>query len=426
MGNAIAKKLISYLILSTIFIVGEPLVEIGFYLLWYHIVYIFFAIYIILVFHSIGKNLLTFILILIVYSLLTYQYSVGLVFKQLINLTFVIFVSYGFLRHEKFDFYEIFRKYSVCCKVVLIIGFIQVLLFSLRLESLYFEVFPYLKVTNINVRMQSVTSEPSFLSFIFVPILFVSFYNLFYDHVFFFNKKWSVAFVIGYVLTFSAVGYVSIMLILLLLYFQNFTLRKLSYVFFVFFGISVVAYVAYQNLEGIKKRVDDTYYGITEGIIANEEYTKVNLSTYALLSNAYVTKRSLEDRPLTGAGLGNYSAIYDKYIPSRLKEYYALSNEEASSLALRLLAETGLVGFLTFCFFILRFRIKSNLSFSDDQKFLWLFNSSIFVLAILLLLRSGDYSATGRILFFLIYYYTYCKINYGIEEFQGSSALTYR
>ena len=426
MGNAIAKKLISYLILSTIFIMGKPIVEIGFYLHWYHIVYIFFAIYSIIVFHSISRNVLTFIVILTVYSLLTYQYSVGLVFKQLINLTFVIFVSYSFIRHEKFDFYEIFRKYAVCCKVVLIIGFIQVLLYSLGLESLYFAVFPYLKETNINIRMQSVTLEPSFLAFTFVPILFMSFYNLFYNQVFFFNKKWSVAFVVGYVLTFSAVAYVSILMVLFVLYFQNFTLRKLSYMVFVFFGIWALAYIAYQNLEEIKKRVDDTYLGITEGIIANEGYTKVNLSTYALLSNAYVTKRSLENRPFTGAGLGNYPALYEKYIPSRLKAYYALSSEEASSLALRLLAETGLIGFLMFCFFILRFRIKSNLLFSADQKFLWLFNSSIFVLAILLLLRSGDYSATGRILFFVIYYYTYCKINDSREDYQVISPLPYR
>ena len=164
--------------------------------------------------------------------------------------------------------------------MVLIIGFIQVLLFSLQLESLYFAVLPYLKVTNINARMQSVTLEPSFLSYTFVPILFMSFYNLFHDQVLFFNKKWSVAFVVGYVLIFSAVAYFSMMLILLLLYFQNFTLRKLSYVFFVLFGISILAYIAYQNLEEIKKRVDDTYFGITEGIIANEGYTKVNLSTY--------------------------------------------------------------------------------------------------------------------------------------------------
>lgn len=400
--------------------------EIGFYLYWYHIVYIFFAFYSILVFHSIGKNVFVFIIILIVYSLLTYQYSVGLVLKQLANLTFVIFISYCYIRHEKFDFNEIFKKYSVCCKVVLIIGFIQVLLFALRLESLYFAVLPYLKVTNITIRMQSVTLEPSFLSFTFVPVLFMSFYNLFYNQVLFFNKKWSIAFVVGYVLTFSAVAYFSIMLILLFLYFQNFTLRKLSYVFFVIFGISILSYVAYQNLEEIKMRVDDTYFGITEGIIANEGYTKVNLSTYALLSNAYATKRSLEDRPLTGAGLGNYSVIYDKYIPSRLKEYYALSREEASSLGLRLLAETGLIGFLAFCFFIFKFRIKSNTLFSHDEKFLWLFNSSIFVLAIILLLRSGDYSATGRILFFLIYYYTYCKVKESREEFQVSSALTYR
>jgi hypothetical protein len=254
----------------------------------------------------------------------------------------------------------------------------------------------------------------------------MSFYNLFYNQVFFFNKKWSIAFVVGYVLTFSAVAYFSIILILLLMYFQNFTLRKLTYVFFVFFGISVLAYIAYENLEEIKKRVDDTYVGVTEGIIANERYTTVNLSTYSLLSNAYATKRSLEEQPLTGGGLGNYSLIYDKYIPSRLKEYIMLSSEEASSLGLRLLAETGLIGFLAFCFFILKFRIKSNPLYSHDEKFLWLFNSSIFILAILLVLRSGDYSATGRILFFLIYYYTYCKINDSREEFQVSSTLTYR
>ena len=70
--------------------------EIGFYLYWYHIVYIFFAFYSILVFHSIGKNVLVFIVILTVYSLLTYQYSFWPGFKttyqfDLCDFCFVLF-----------------------------------------------------------------------------------------------------------------------------------------------------------------------------------------------------------------------------------------------------------------------------------------------------------------------------------------------
>ncbi len=407
MYNAIIKSVISYLIIASIFIMGNPILEMGFFLYWYHLVYILFAVYAIFIYHSIDAKIFQVLLLIIVYSLLTYQYEISLVLKQLINITFTFFIFYNFIKHEKFDFEEIFRKYIVFSKVVLVLGFIQVFLFSLKLERLFFLGFPFLEGTNINIRMQSITQEPSFLANTFVPIVFLSFYNLMHRDGFFINKKWSLLFIIGYILTFSIIAYLSIIIMLLALYFKVFTFKKLYFLLLFFSGLFFFALLAYQNVEGMRMRVDDTLYGVMNGIVKNEGYQKINLSTYALLSNAYVTKQSLQEHFFTGSGLGTYSATYDKYIPVPLKLFFVINNEEAGSLALRLLSETGVIGFSIFCFFLFKHRIRAKPYFSSDQKFLWVLNASIFVLTMLLLLRSGDYTANGRILFFLIYYYTY-------------------
>jgi hypothetical protein len=276
--------------------------------------------------------------------------------------------------------------------------------------------FPFLKVTNITIRMQSITQEPSFLAFTFVPIIFLSLYNLTHKERYFLGKRWCVLFVVGYILTVSILAYLGIILIVLTLYFKNFSVKKLSFALFVFMGIFFLSWIAYENLPLIKSRVDDTMYGVTNGIIKNEGYSKVNLSTYALLSNAYVTGQSLKDNFFTGSGLGTYSVIYDKYLPVDLKLFYELSNKDANSLALRLLSETGIIGFSIFVFFLFKYRIRDQSFFSTDQKILWILNASIFVMAILLLFRSGDYTASGRVLFFLIYYYSYRALRQSANE----------
>jgi O-antigen ligase len=77
--------------------------------------------------------------------------------------------------------------------------------------------------------------------------------------------------------------------------------------------------------------------------------SSVNASTFAVLSNAYVTVQAFLSHPLIGVGLGGYQFAYTKYIPSigenvQDQTLITLNMFDASSLFLRTTAEMGLVG----------------------------------------------------------------------------------
>ena len=371
MDNTILKKIISYLIIASIFITGEGLIDVGFLVYWYYPLYLAVAIYGIFVWRKINVKALTVFVLIVLYSLLTYKLGLSFVLKQIVNIGFSGIVFYYFIWHENFDLEELFRKYTVFSKIVLVIGFVQVFLFSIGLGSWFIACFPYLNIDNTTFRLQSVTQEPSSIAFTFAPVVFLSLYNLFYWKCYLINKKWSLLFLIGYLLTQSSVAYIGILCMLSLLYFKNFTYRKLQLAFFAFAGIAMIGYAAYRFIPFIKIRVDDTIYGISNDFTAGDTYLRVNISTYALLSNYYVARRSFEENPLTGNGLGTHELVYDRFIPPHMRAYFSLNRQDANSMGLRLVSETGLVGLFAFCFFTIKYKLKSRPYFSDKEEIMF-------------------------------------------------------
>ena len=173
--------------------------------------------------------------------------------------------------------------------------------------------------------------------------------------------------------------------------------------------IFLLAYAAYTNISLIKDRVDDTFQGMSDDFIEsdNDNYKAVNVSAYILLANYYVTRKSIENHPWTGHGLGTHEMSYDKYLPAEHREYSTLNRKDAGSMAMRLLTETGIIGLLLFCFFTIKYKLRSMKSFSPRENLLWIINSSAFVLIILYLFRNGNYTINGKLLFLLLYYYTF-------------------
>ncbi len=166
----------------------------------------------------------------------------------------------------------------------------------------------------------------------------------------------------------------------------------------------------------MKERVDDTLYGVEHNIADPKTYRKINVSSYAWLSNWLVTKRSFRENPIVGTGLGTYELDYDRYLPLDMQNYFDLNRMDANSMGLRLLTETGLVGISLFCFFILMNRIRSRPDFTNEQEVIWILNSGIFIVILLSLLRNGNYTSHGKVLFFLLYYYTYQKIRPRVRQ----------
>lgn len=412
MANAVIKKVISYLLIASIFITGESLIASGFDLYWYYIVYLLFAVYGLVQYHRVSKPALLGLFVVTIYSCITYQYGLDLVFKQVLNIAFVLLVFYNFIIFEEYDYVEIFKKYVDFSKAILIIGFIQVLMFAVRLDELYLTIFPFLAKSNISCRLQSIAQEPSFIANTFAPVVFLSFYNLFRRQSILINKVWSVLFIIGYLLTLSSVAYAGMMVMIIVLYAKNFSLRKVFVGVLVLISLGIIGYTLYRSIPDVRLRIDDTMFAIDYGFERNNNYRNVNASTYALLSNVYVTEKSLQENFWTGNGLGTYKLTYDRFMPSEMTNYLVLNREDANSMTLRLLTETGFLGFLVFMFFVLKYKVRSRPSFTLEEEVYWIINSGIFVMIVLILIRSGHYTVHGRVLFLLLYYYSYRSVKY--------------
>ena len=373
---------------------------------WFYIPYALVIIFGIIRTPKFNYKILLLLLFIIAYSLLTYQYGLTLVVKQLVNILFSALAFYYYLTLEDFNLESIFRKYILISKVVLLLGYLQVFLFTIGYGHFFTTIFPFLRNTNISFRFQSITAEPSFLTLGLVPVVFFSLNTLFYERLPYINKKWSILFVLGFLLTFATTAYFALLLMLLILYCKNLSYQKVLFAGVAFALIFFLAWSAYTTIPLIKVRVDDSVRGFTSNLTENDGYKTLNISTYILVANAYITKESVKDNPLTGNGLGTHELTYDKYLASELRQYSNLNRRDAGSMALRLLTETGIIGLFLFVLFTVKYKIRSRSTFNSREKFLWLLNSGVFILITLYLLRNGNYTVNGKILFLFLYYYS--------------------
>jgi hypothetical protein len=157
--------------------------------------------------------------------------------------------------------------------------------------------------------------------------------------------------------------------------------------------------IAYLTSDHLRMRVDDSFAGLT-----GENLAGVNLSTYTLLSNLYVTQRALADYPLFGTGLGSYEHTHARYIASLpgvesfLGSYaYTANAKDANSLGLRIATEFGFAGIVGVAFLLIRFRPAKEQPYSSIGKgaLLYLFMK---------LVREGHYFSPE------MYFFVWCYV----------------
>jgi len=409
MGNKIIKSIISYTLLTSLFLTGSGWQTDGLVVYWYYPFYILIALYGLIVFHRIHKGIAVACLFIMAYAITSAQFGFdGLMYslKQVLNLFFHTFVFYTFLQHEDYNFEAIFTKYIRVCKIVLLLGFFQIAFWQLGYSELFLLAFPYLRDTNISIRFQSIMQEPAIIGLLFTPVIFLSIRNLFSRKSLLMGKGWSMAFIIAYLLTFSLVAYIGLAAALLVFHFRLTPWRRVFTSVVVVTVIMALLFASYAFIPSLKLRIDDSIAGIANDFTKEEVFKSSNLSTYAALSNLHVTKRSLRENPVLGVGLGSYLLAYERYLPDNMKSYSSLNNQDGSSMALRLLTETGMIGAAFFMFFLFRHKAGFNTSFLRHDEILWIINAGIFVMIILFLLRNGNYTINGKILFLLLYYLT--------------------
>lgn len=403
----IFRKALVYTVLLSIYLTGTFVdTGFGFTVYWFYIPYFLLILFGV----TSGKmdiKVMAVLIALAIWSVITTRVGLPLIIKQLFNVGFNVIAFYYLLRIEKFNFESIFKKYILVTKVVIALGLLQVALYVVGAGEFFkYVLFPFLADTNMGIRFQSVTAEPSFYVVAATPATFLALHNLFYGQRLFIGKIWSLVIIACYFLTMATTAFFAFGIMLLVLYFKNFTYTKLALSGFAIGFVLMAGIVAYNTVEEIKVRVDDVLTGVNGDFMKDDRYRRLHLSSYMTVTHMYVTIHSLKDYPLTGHGFGAHEVAYDKYLPNEMLLYSTMGRQDGGSLAFRLLTETGIIGFMVFIFFTLKYKVRSKKSFSDHEQFLWIINASVFVLIVLFLLRNGNYTINGKMLFLLMYYYS--------------------
>lgn len=251
------------------------------------------------------------------------------------------------------------------------------------------------------LRLQGLATEPAAFCAVTIPALYWCADRWLRVGTF---RKETIWVALAVALSSSSIGYLAVAVGLLLLFGRRFT------------GIVVAIGLVAMLLGGlylyspyVRMRADDTF-----GALANSDVSNTNVSTYALMSNMFITGRVLGEHPVLGNGLGSHvlsSARYIQDVPGEdiveAAGWEAGYNaRDAASLTLRSLSELGIMGFVGILWFVIHFRVKGDSGHAA-------ISSAILTCFFQKLLRGGGYSNPEQFFFVLVYMLNYRQFRAG-------------
>ncbi|MDZ4823881.1 MAG: hypothetical protein SH856_10520 [Flavobacteriales bacterium] len=253
------------------------------------------------------------------------------------------------------------------------------------------------------IRMNSIFSEPANFAAVIAPAFFIAVHNLAVRHPVFISKRNSIIISIAYLLTFSSLGITGIFvgIVLLLL---NFGFVRYAIIFIPLFIFSFD--YAYKNIPDFSSRLDGTINIFSTRDVRDYE---IHGSSFVLYNNAHVAYENFIRNPLFGTGLGSHPVAFDKYSYTNLQGVLKIefNKQDANSMFLRLMSETGLYG-LVFMLLLL-FKCWVWKSRSVEREY-WIMSNALGLMIMLYLFRQGHYFLNGFPFFIWLYYYIW-KIN---------------
>jgi len=279
--------------------------------------------------------------VLSVYSLVIFSDMQKI--KNLIN--FFIFFFVSAVVTTNCDKLKIVTYYIMMTKLFVFFALLQMVLYYSHLGNLYTFSFLGLKEVNLStsgyfIRLFSLATEPAALCGILLPAIYLSINRII-------NKEKQVslryAIIVIFVVlnTFSLIGYLYIFIALIMAFYYGgkISFGKIALLIFAMF----IFIILIMQAESIQQRVSEA---TSLDSIASSD----NLSIMAVYSNILIMLEVLKEYPLLGGGIFNHPHFYDMYISmfySGGAPRVELNKDEAASLYIRSLSETGILGFVS-------------------------------------------------------------------------------
>jgi hypothetical protein len=247
--------------------------------------------------------------------------------KQFVPIIIITFSCYDILYRNKLKIKEIFELYVKISFYVAIFGIFQWLL------STFAGINILIKEPGL---LDSITYEPSHYAAVIVP---ATIYRLYFFRK---NKIEGLILVLSLFLTFSLTSYVVLILTLLIPRIKLITIPL----------VIGVLYISYILLPLAHPRIADRIEAVeTTFSTGAYNFPGANGTVVSFASNLDVAIATLRKSPIWGSGLGGHETMYYKYFegkPFSKSHNFGLNYNSAHSLTIRILSETGLLGFLAF------------------------------------------------------------------------------
>lgn len=321
-----------------------------------------------------------------------------LMFKTCFGILQNALVFFMVLKANDFKAMPIFNAYMAICTPICLFGLIQEVAYLLEIKPIYnlswaMQYYSVAGTSGPLIRVHSIMPEPAYLVFAMVPAVFAALHSWMEPEKRLVSGAQSLIIMTTMIFALSTLGYLSLGICLIVLMI-NF--RKLKYLILISIAVPLLSMAAYSLVPDVQVRVDGT-----AGMLTGEkEIDEIDMSNFALFSNLQVAFLSFGENPWIGSGLGSHKISYTRLIGNVIdveKAPHFLNIDDAGSMMLRLISETGILGSGMFLFFLFRnWFFKSK----DPTGRLWVVNNGIFVLLVLKLIRYGNYFELGTFLFF--------------------------
>lgn len=335
-------------------------------------------------------------LILFVYGLLSSLYNHYSLYKliQQCFVLLILFLSYDIIfKSLKGNVDYIFSKYLNIAYYVSVLG-----VFQLSVSVLFhFNIFFFISGISTLTRTTSLFIEPGFLGQFLIPAFVAIIFSKDFRNEYKFK---SIIIVICYILSFSAIAYfIALLAALGKIYAKyNSKLAKIGSIIIILLIIVIMWSLMKANYQSsTSTRLGQINVKIVETqqmfSIANpDEFSEINLSSFALASNLYVARNA--PCRILGTGLGSHESNYNKvYQGSSFN--ITLNTADGYSIFIRIFSEFGYIGLFAYLFWIYKKLNSKNI-----------INMSVFFFLISILLRGGHYYLYGIVFFHFLYFYT--------------------
>lgn len=205
-------------------------------------------------------------------------------------------------------------------------------------------------------RASGLATEPAHLSYLLLPPLLLTLLGSRVNHTLW-RRYDRGPLLVCYLLTMSIVAYLQLTIALLA---ANLKHRRIKTLLLTILSIVALGSVL-MTIPLARDRIDSTL------ILLSGETTNSS-SVFAIQSNSLVALHSMEEAPLLGNGITSHRVTYEATIGNLFdfvidETWQGLNQNDAGSLLLLLLSETGLVGFTVFLAFVSMAVLRlSNLS----------------------------------------------------------------